>query len=185
MTGSFKRSPFVFSVATVLVLAACSGTPSAASPAASASAPPAASESAAASGAEGSAVTGASCQAGAAEVKFWTSHTPPDSDALKNIVDAFNTANPTTCVKMTIVPGSETDVAKLLTAIRGGAAPDIYMADRFTVPQRAAEGVLDDITAETQDVSSSYLDFAWAETCLLYTSPSPRDRQKSRMPSSA
>ena len=25
----------------------------------------------------------------------------------------------------------------------------------------------------------------WADTCLLYTSPSPRDRQKSRMPSSA
>ena len=26
---------------------------------------------------------------------------------------------------------------------------------------------------------------AWDATCLLYTSPSPRDRQKSRMPSSA
>ena len=26
---------------------------------------------------------------------------------------------------------------------------------------------------------------ALCETCLLYTSPSPRDRQKSRMPSSA
>ena len=25
----------------------------------------------------------------------------------------------------------------------------------------------------------------WTDTCLLYTSPSPRDRQKSRMPSSA
>ena len=25
----------------------------------------------------------------------------------------------------------------------------------------------------------------WAYDCLLYTSPSPRDRQKSRMPSSA
>ena len=25
----------------------------------------------------------------------------------------------------------------------------------------------------------------WAHSCLLYTSPSPRDRQKSRMPSSA
>ena len=25
----------------------------------------------------------------------------------------------------------------------------------------------------------------WVEDCLLYTSPSPRDRQKSRMPSSA
>ena len=29
------------------------------------------------------------------------------------------------------------------------------------------------------------LDKANAENCLLYTSPSPRDRQKSRMPSSA
>ena len=26
---------------------------------------------------------------------------------------------------------------------------------------------------------------SWAKNCLLYTSPSPRDRQKSRMPSSA
>ena len=25
----------------------------------------------------------------------------------------------------------------------------------------------------------------WSASCLLYTSPSPRDRQKSRMPSSA
>ena len=29
------------------------------------------------------------------------------------------------------------------------------------------------------------LGFGWIEICLLYTSPSPRDRQKSRMPSSA
>ena len=28
-------------------------------------------------------------------------------------------------------------------------------------------------------------DFAKMDICLLYTSPSPRDRQKSRMPSSA
>ena len=28
-------------------------------------------------------------------------------------------------------------------------------------------------------------DLAFFRTCLLYTSPSPRDRQKSRMPSSA
>ena len=27
--------------------------------------------------------------------------------------------------------------------------------------------------------------WAWLQTCLLYTSPSPRDRQRSRMPSSA
>ena len=32
---------------------------------------------------------------------------------------------------------------------------------------------------------SAILDKAQAHVCLLYTSPSPRDRQKSRMPSSA
>ena len=48
---------------------------------------------------------------------------------------------------MTIVPGSETDVAKLITSIRGGVAPDVYMADRFTVAQRAAEGVLAELPA--------------------------------------
>ena len=31
----------------------------------------------------------------------------------------------------------------------------------------------------------SQMDLAGSITCLLYTSPSPRDRQKSRMPSSA
>ena len=33
--------------------------------------------------------------------------------------------------------------------------------------------------------SVDYPDFAHPLACLLYTSPSPRDRQKSRMPSSA
>ena len=34
-------------------------------------------------------------------------------------------------------------------------------------------------------VSDEWLDRLWAVTCLLYTSPSPRDRTRSRMPSSA
>ena len=37
-------------------------------------------------------------------------------------------------------------------------------------------------------ISSGSLDVNWSmliDPCLLYTSPSPRDRQKSRMPSSA
>ena len=41
-----------------------------------------------------------------------------------------------------------------------------------------------------QDIYDNVSRQAWQEwlqhqTCLLYTSPSPRDRQKSRMPSSA
>ena len=35
------------------------------------------------------------------------------------------------------------------------------------------------------DIVTSSLSLVSAESCLLYTSPSPRDRQKSRMPSSA
>ena len=38
----------------------------------------------------------------------------------------------------------------------------------------------------SEAIESSMLAWnTWSKTCLLYTSPSPRDRQKSRMPSSA
>ena len=38
---------------------------------------------------------------------------------------------------------------------------------------------------KTEQVSSQTATKGQAVACLLYTSPSPRDRQKSRMPSSA
>ena len=40
---------------------------------------------------------------------------------------------------------------------------------------------------EVGDAARLYIfrDDSWVDACLLYTSPSPRDRQKSRMPSSA
>ena len=60
-------------------------------------------------------------------------------------------------------PGTETNIAKLLTSIRGGAAPDVYLADRFTVPQRAAEGVLAELP-EAGALKDQYLEFAWNET---------------------
>ncbi|HEV8281943.1 MAG TPA: hypothetical protein VGQ02_08805, partial [Candidatus Limnocylindrales bacterium] len=110
MSGSFRRSPFVLSVAIVLVVGACAS--SGASPAASGSAPPASASAAAPSGPEESTVTGAACQQGATEVKFWTEHTPPASDTMAKMVESFNQANPDICVKMTIVPGTETNIAK-------------------------------------------------------------------------
>ena len=42
-----------------------------------------------------------------------------------------------------------------------------------------------EFTISSDGWSFSAQDFNPIETCLLYTSPSPRDRQKSRMPSSA
>ena len=65
---------------------------------------------------------------------------------------------------MTIVPGSETDVAKLITAIRGGAAPDVYMADRFTVPAASRRRRPRGAPAEVCGAKDEHLEFAWNET---------------------
>ena len=46
-------------------------------------------------------------------------------------------------------------------------------------------GVLDHIDADSLDTACLALTKERSIICLLYTSPSPRDRQKSRMPSSA
>ncbi|GLP23949.1 hypothetical protein HpBGD77_22010 [Helicobacter pylori] len=35
------------------------------------------------------------------------------------------------------------------------------------------------------EISAKVGSLVWVNSCLLYTYPSPRDRQKSRMPSSA
>jgi multiple sugar transport system substrate-binding protein len=108
-------------------------------------------------------VTGTGCAADATEVKFWTEHTPPASDTMAAMVETFNQANPGICVKMTIVPGSETVITKLLTAMQSGVGPDVYLVDRFTVPQRAAEGVLAELP-EAASMAADHLEFAWAET---------------------
>ena len=67
------------------------------------------------------------------------------------------------------------------------------MNDKQTVTQQDSELVeVDSFTAQSSLLDSiiSQSRVARSETertrtCLLYTSPSPRDRQKSRMPSSA
>jgi len=106
----------------------------------------------------------AGCNSGTTQVLFWTSHTPPDTNSMQHMVDAFNKQSTTSCVKMVAVPGSETDIAKLTTAVRGGTGPDVYELDRFTVAERAAAGVLTDLSSfGAANEASNYLDFAWKE----------------------
>jgi multiple sugar transport system substrate-binding protein len=102
---------------------------------------------------------------GAAEVTFWTTHTEPDLTPLKNIVDAFNKENSDLKATLVQVVGDETDTTKLMTAVRGGTGPDVYMLDRFIVAQRAAEGVLQDLSEfiGSEDLSQTYIPFAWSE----------------------
>lgn len=104
------------------------------------------------------------CNSGTTQVLFWTSHTPPDTTSMQHMVDAYNKQSQSYCVKMVAVPGSETDIAKLTTAVRGGTGPDVYELDRFTVAERAAAGVLQDLTQfGVANLKSDYLDFAWNE----------------------
>ncbi len=106
---------------------------------------------------------------GKTTVTFWSSHSgDPDRFSIQRIVDEFNEQNPDIEVKVTIVPGAETDIAKLLTAIAGGVAPDVYLLDRFTTAQRAVAGVLEplnDLTdeAEIEKLKEMYIPFAWEE----------------------
>ena len=106
---------------------------------------------------------------GKTTVTFWSSHSgATDKASIQRIVDEFNKQNPDIEVKVTIVPGSETDVTKLLTAIAGGVAPDVYLVDRFTAAQRAVAGVLEPLNSlttadEIAKLKKAYLPFAWDE----------------------
>ena len=61
------------------------------------------------------------------------------------------------------------------------AGLDSHICDRCI---KQAHGIVEEESREieTQDLES---ELELKKPCLLYTSPSPRDRQKSRMPSSA
>ena len=61
------------------------------------------------------------------------------------------------------------------------SAEDLKFAEEM-IPHHEQAVLMSDI-ALTNSTSDEIL--ALARDCLLYTSPSPRDRQKSRMPSSA
>jgi len=106
------------------------------------------------------------------QLKFWfnSSLGAHEKSAYQKAADAFRQKNPNVKVSVEVVPGSETDVAKLMTAVRSGAGPDIAVIDRFTVAQRAASGLLVDLTPliakEGKDLSQEYSEAPWQE--VLY-----------------
>lgn len=102
------------------------------------------------------------------QITFWTNFTPPFSDYLQKMVDSYNASQSAVQAKLVQVPGSETDISKLMTAVRGGTGPDVYMLDRFTTAERASAGVLTDLSPFIKKadpkMASKYLPFAWAES---------------------
>ena len=61
---------------------------------------------------------------------------------------------------------------------RASSVTDELCIPRRNLPPRYVEPYCEDLPSEASEFISH-------QTCLLYTSPSPRDRTRSRMPSSA
>ena len=96
---------------------------------------------------------------------------------------------------------SENEIEKIVNSIRGQGKPD-YMGEitaqtsNETSSISGEEGDEDELYSQAVDIiksekkaSTSFLQrklqIGYNRACLLYTSPSPRDRTRSRMPSSA
>ncbi|GCF08572.1 ABC transporter substrate-binding protein [Dictyobacter arantiisoli] len=103
------------------------------------------------------------------EVVYWTTATDPiGTRAQEAVIAAFEKQNPDLHVRIVGMPAQGTgDATSLITAVRGGSPPDVYMIDRFTVSQQASIGLLKNIAPEIakddHHLARSYLPFAWNE----------------------
>ena len=61
----------------------------------------------------------------------------------------------------------------------------IKSSDKVVLPGQGSFKSCVDALNKIKGLTDTLNEFAITNNCLLYTSPSPRDRQKSRMPSSA
>ena len=98
------------------------------------------------------------------------------------IVAIGKAGNPDTQPGVDIVIGPGTEIisceGNIVTA--GGIDTHIHFIAPQQIEEALTSGVTTMIGGGTGPATGTF-----ATTCLLYTSPSPRDRQKSRMPSSA
>lgn len=116
------------------------------------------------------------------EVVFWHNmNALTDRQSIEDAVQTFNKEHPNIEVKAVLVPGTETDATKLMTAVAAGEGPDVYYLDRFTVAQRAHAGMLEPLEdyltqlgTNIDDLKSKFFDFAIEEATYkgkLYALP--------------
>ena len=110
-----------------------------------------------------------------------------EESKLRSPIRWVHQIKPTTYVIEGMVEPNNYRVLKSLVTFSKGRVQSMaaFGCDHFTVPSRlrsliAKKIVADDVVL-TQEEVTEYL----RKTCLLYTSPSPRDQRGSRMPSSA
>jgi arabinogalactan oligomer / maltooligosaccharide transport system substrate-binding protein len=77
---------------------------------------------------------------------FWSTMNDQENDTLKNLISAYEKANPNVKINMTVVPFDQREV-KFSTAASAGTAPDIMRAEIADVANWAARGFLTNITS--------------------------------------
>ena len=102
------------------------------------------------------------------EVLYWTTMTDPVMMSIQQkIIKVFEQENPDLHVRMVGMPtGSTGDATALITSVRSGSPPDVYLLDRFTVDQQASIGLLTNLASyvgREKKLAQSYLPFAWNE----------------------
>lgn len=105
-----------------------------------------------------------------APVTFWTTHSDTGFEALTQIGEDFNAQSDEYQVEVVQRPPADvTDSSSLITAVRGGQGPDVYLLDRFIVAERAAQGLLQDLAplmedaGDNTDLTELYVPFSAAE----------------------
>lgn len=108
----------------------------------------------------------------AAPVVFWTTHSGLGFEAMEKIGEQYNAMQSAYKVEIVQRPPSssnETDSSALITAVRSGEGPDVYLLDRFIVGERGASGLLEDIkpvmeaAGDDTDLSQTFAGFAAEE----------------------
>jgi multiple sugar transport system substrate-binding protein len=121
---------------------------------------------------------------GQTQLKFWINSSlgAHEKAAYQKAADEYSQKNPNLKVTVEAVPGTETDAAKLMTAVRSGVGPDLAVLDRFTIAQRASTGLLTDLTPlmkkEGKDLSQEYSEGPWKEVTYqdkVYALPTNTD----------
>lgn len=104
------------------------------------------------------------------KVTFWTTHSDIGLQALQQIGKDFNAQSTTNEVEVVQRPPADvSDSSSLITAVRGGEGPDVYLLDRFIVAERAANQLLQDLTpfmekaGDNPDLKEAFVDFSAAE----------------------
>ena len=92
-------------------------------------------------------------------------------------------AGPTYTITDTLVTGAYTVADREITAAKNSMKSTLA-ANRY-VEENTSITLTVQATEVTVSTTRGFDRDIWFQICLLYTSPSPRDRQKSRMPSSA